>query len=303
MLATAALLLAFFFLPLPCHIAAPALVSPVDAQRVYVSSPGTLVSAVAAGTQVRGGDTVAQLEDAKLRHEVVRLAGARQVAQTRVRNLETRLVDDFEAAAQYEVAKEMLADVSQQLSQRQRDEQALTLKAAVDGTVIEPPERREPTTDKQNLPTWTGSPLATKNAHCHLDRGTLVCLVGIPNRQEAIAFVDENDVQYVRVGQAVRLQFSVTSSAILTGKVKEIAQRNIQSVPGELAVEQELASRPDAAGVRRPVHTTYSVRVALDDHDEQLLIGARGRAKISVDSQPLFQRLLRLLRRTFTADV
>jgi putative peptide zinc metalloprotease protein len=303
MLTATAVVLGFFFLPLPCHIAAPALVSPVDAQRVYVSSPGTLVNAAAAGTQVRAGDTVAQLEDAKLRQEVVRLAGARQVAQTRVRNLETRLVDDFEAAAQYEVAKEMLADVSQQLSQRQRDEQALTLKAAVDGTVIEPPERRETAIDKQNLPTWTGSPLDSKNAHCHLDRGTLFCLVGNPNRQEAIAFVDENDVQYVRVGQAVRLIFPVAPSVVLNGRVQEIAHRNIETVPGELTVEQELATRPDAAGMRRPVHTTYSVRVTLDEHNERLLIGARGRAKIAVDGQPLFQRFLRVLRRTFAANM
>jgi putative peptide zinc metalloprotease protein len=296
-----ALVLGFFMLPLPCKIAAPVLVSPLNAQRVYVASPGTLVHAVAAGTAVKAGETLARLEDAKLRSEVVRLVGAQQVAQTRVRNLEARSVDDFEAAAQLEVAKEMLNDVSQQLSQRQRDERALTLQAAIHGTVIEPPQHRQPTTDKQNLPTWTGSPLEAKNTTCHLERGTLFCLVGDPARHEAIAFVDENDVQYVRVGQQVRMQFAATSTAVLTGEVQEIARRNIESVPGELSVEDELASRADAGGVRRPVHTTYSIRIALNDHDENLLVGESGRAKISVEPQTLIERLLRLLRRTFAA--
>jgi hypothetical protein len=90
---------------------------------------------------------------------------------------------------------------------------------------------------------------------------------------------------------------------ILTGKVVEIAERNIASVPRELVADQALASRVDDSGARRPVRTTYSIRVALDEHDSRLLSGARGRAKIEVDPQPLAQRALRALRRTLTVEL
>jgi len=153
------------------------------------------------------------------------------------------------------------------------------------------------------LPTWIGTPMDQKNAHSFVERGTLFCLVGDPARHEAVVFVDETDVQYVRLGQRVSLQFSVAPTAILSGRVEEISKRNILTVPHELAVEQQLANRPDSTGSRRPLRTSYSIRVSLDKHDEHLLAGARGRAKIQVEPQTLAERLLRNLRRTLTVQI
>jgi hypothetical protein len=168
---------------------------------------------------------------------------------------------------------------------------------------MEPPEvpRRAAVADR--LPAWVGTAMDGKNALCYLERGTLFCLVGDPVRQEAIVFIDETDVQYVRLGQRVRLQFAIAPAAVLTGRVEEIAKRNILTVPQELAAQQELANRPDSTGSRRPLRTSYSVRVALDEHDISLLTGSRGRAKISVEPQTLAQRLLHTLRRTLTVEL
>jgi putative peptide zinc metalloprotease protein len=136
-----------------------------------------------------------------------------------------------------------------------------------------------------------------------MERGTLFCLVGDPAKQEAMIFVDETDVQYVRPGQRVRLQLAMYPTAVTTGQVVEIAERNITNVPRELVADQELANRLDDSGTRRPVRTTYSVRVTLDEHDLHMLSGARGRAKITVDPQPLAQRALRAIRRTLTVEL
>jgi multidrug resistance efflux pump len=116
-------------------------------------------------------------------------------------------------------------------------------------------------------------------------------------------FVDETDVQYVRPGQRVRLQLAMYPTNVITGQVLEIAERNITNVPRELVADQELASRLDDSGARRPVRTTYSVRVTLDEHELHMLSGARGRAKIAVDPQPLAQRALRAIRRTLTVEL
>ncbi|HEX2473573.1 MAG TPA: hypothetical protein VHK01_02435, partial [Lacipirellulaceae bacterium] len=302
-LAAAVCLGVFILIPLPCRIRAPGVLEPASAHRVYVSTPGALESAAVAGQRVNAGDVIAKLEDDVLRREIQRLAGEERVAQIRVNNLQARLADEPDAAAQLQVAEEMLADVREQLRQRKQDEKALTLVAPGTGLVMEPPEVPSNKTDEQNLPTWTGTPLEKENSNCYLERGTLFCLVGDPAKQEAMLFVDETDVQYVRPGQPVRLQLAMYPTSVITGQVTEIAERNVTSVPRELVADQELASRLDDSGARRPVRTTYSVRVTLDEHDLHLLSGARGRAKIVVDPQPLAQRALRALRRTLTVEL
>jgi len=301
--AAAFLLWLVFMVPFPCQVRAPALVQPLAAHHVYVSTPGTLEYCVSVGTRVAAQQVLARLSDADLHREVLRLKGEKQLAQTRVQNLRARLTDDPAIAAQLQVAEEMLADIAQQLVQRKRDEQALLLCAPVAGWVMEPPLVPNRVATKQTLGTWTGTPLDEKNLNCHLERGTLLCLIGDPSKHEAVVFVDETDVPLVRHGQRVRLQFSMLPHAVLFGKVQEIAQRKIQSVPRELAAEQVLENLPDHEVSRRPVRTTYSVRVKLDEHDGQLLVGARGWAKISVEDQSLAMRALRALRRTLTVQL
>jgi putative peptide zinc metalloprotease protein len=293
----------FLAIPFPSRIAAPALLQPLAAHRIYVSTPGTLRQCVSPGDSVTANQVVAELEDVELHRDIVRLTGELELARTRVQNLQLRLPDEPDAAAQLQVAEEMLADVDQQLRQRKRDEQALILKAPAAGLVMEPPETPVRSSVDGRLPLWTGQPMKAENRDCHLERGTLFCLVGDPRRLEAVLYVDETDVQFVRIDQRVRLQFAVAPTAVLTGRVVEIAKRNILTVPNELAAEQELATRRDSTGSRRPLRTAYSVRVELDEHDTALLTASRGRAKISVEPRSLAERLVHSLRRALTVEL
>jgi putative peptide zinc metalloprotease protein len=288
---------------LPCQISGPGLLQPVAAQRIYATTPGFLDECVAPGESVAAGQVLARLDDPQLRRGIERLTGDERVVAIRVKNLQARLNDEPDVAAQLEVAQEILSDVRQQLAHRQLDAKSLVLISPSSGVVMEPPVSPSPPAHDQNLPTWTGTPVDPQNQDCFLERGTLICLVGNPADQEADVMVNENDVQYVRLGQRVRLQFAVAPTAILSGRVAEISKRNIATVPNELVSEQELASRPDAAGSRRPIQTSYSIRVALDECEVQLLSGALGRAKIKVEPQTIAQRMLRAIRRTFTVPM
>ncbi len=293
-----------FAVPLPCRISAPVLLQPVAAQRVYVSTPGALTKCVSSGDAVAANQEIARLDDVKLHRDVARLAGELRVAQSRVTSLQARLNEEPDAAAQLEVAQQMVVDVEHQLRQRQKDEKALTLTAPIAGWVMEPPEVPRPSSTDQRLPSWSGTPLDANNRECFLERGTLLCLVGDPASQEAELFIDENDVRYVRAGQHVHMKFAVAPDVVFSGKIVEIAKRNILTVPRELAVDQELPNRPDSTGSRRPIGTSYSVRVTLDDRaGVPLLTAARGQAKIIVEPQSLAERLLRSVRRTFTVEL
>ena len=297
------LAIGFFWVPFACRIGSPVMLEPRDARRVYVSAPGAIVASVVAGQSVKIGQPLVWLEDSELRMKVISLSGKLNRMKARVSNLESRAVTHAEALAQLPAAREMVADLQQQLAQRAREEQALTLKAPIDGTIIPPPAISPAGQNRRELRRWIGTPLEQRNIGCTLERGTFLCLVGDPRDHEAVVFVDESDIELVRVGQQVRMQFDVAPGIVLSGTIHEIAEKDAQVVPRELAAQREIANRPDSTGVRRPLQTSYRVRVKLDEPHRSLLIGARGQAKIVVDPQPLSRRLYRLIRRTLTLPI
>ena len=300
--AVGVLLYGFFLVPLPCRVSAPVVLEPTAAQRVYATARGTLIGSVSVGEEVSRSQTLAQLQDLDLQKKIARLTGDLQRLRVRIKNLESRAIGDDQALAQLPAAREMLADLQQQLAQRQREEQGLILKAPVAGTVLAIPEV-EQIRGKGLLPRWSGTPLDDQNRNCTLERGTLVCLVGDPTCHEAVLFIDEADIGLVRSKQPVRMSFAVAPGSFLSGTIYEIAGRESQAVPRELAAGGEVANRRDATGVLRPLTTTYEARVKLDDQALSLVSAAPGRAKIVVDAQTIFQRFYRVLRKTLTVPI
>lgn len=289
---------ALLLVPFSYHVSAPVMLEPVGAHRIYVSTPGVLQECVFPGDHVEQNHILARLEDLELTRDITRLRGEVALAGTRVQNLLARTTNEPEVAAQLQVAQEMLADAEMQMNQRQQDADRLVLKSPAAGQVMEAPRINEVAAEDDRLPMWTGSPMEPKNARCYLQRGALVCLVGDPAAKVANVFVEEADVSFIKTGQTVRLKFNIAPDNILSGQVEEVAKRNIDTVPIELAAERDLAIRPDATGALRPLRATYSVRVAIDEHNADLLTGALGQAKILVEPQSFAQRMLHALRRT-----
>src|SRR5262249_25486156 len=125
------------------------------------------------------------------------------------------------------------------------------------------------------------------------------CQVGDPAGVGPVLMIDQSDIDLVRPGQRVRLRVDQWPASVLTGTIAEVASTNLKTVPRELARAGDLAARRDASGVMRPVEATYTVRVALDEHSQRLLLRGRGKAKVSTAPVPLAARLYRALGRTF----
>ena len=115
--------------------------------------------------------------------------------------------------------------------------------------------------------------------------------------------IDQADIEFVRVGQRVRIRLSQLPQRFLWGKIREIAEIDLDVVPRELLGEEHLPMRRDEGGVPRPLTASYQARVALDEHDAVLLLSATGKAKIYAPPRPLAQRVYRYLRRTFRFDL
>ena len=111
--------------------------------------------------------------------------------------------------------------------------------------------------------------------------------------------VNQTDIEFVRVGQKVRLQLDQLAGRYLSGEITEISKIDIETAPPELVVAGGLPARTDADGTTQLVGVFYQVNVAVGDQPYKLLPGAVGRARIHAASRSLVRRILRYLSSTF----
>ena len=290
-------------IPLPHRVQAPAVLQPKDAHRVFVSVPGILASAVEPGVAVREGEPLGQLENAKLAMEITRLRGRQEILRTQLDSLKSRSANQTlrgtrDPGSEIPATEQALADIDQRLQKRMVEQGRLELTSPTAGVVM--PARRQPDRSKPGrLETWSGSPLDASNRGAYLDTGTLFCLVGDPDRLEAMLVVNQTDIEFVRVGQKVRLQLGQLAGSHLSGEIVEIARIDVENAPPELVAAGNLPVQIDVDGTTQLAGVFYKVNVAVDDHSHQLIPGAAGRARIHAAPVSLGRRILRYLSSTF----
>ncbi len=290
---------AMVVIPLPHHVAAPAIIEADGAARVYVTVPGTLVDGAAAGEHVSAGQTIARLENHETERELARLEGERDRQALHLANLRREQGADPAAAAQIPTAEQALADLEKRLAERRRDRERLTLTTPQDGTVL-PPHKRPHQTEAGELPNWTETPLDPRNHGAYLETGTVVCLIGDPGCLEATLVIDQADVDLVHVGQKVQIHLDELPGETLDGTISTIGELDLKVAPRELVIAGDLPTKMDESGLSRPLSASYQARVKLNPTGHvSLRSGAPGRAKITVEPQSVANRLLRYLQQTF----
>ncbi len=149
------------------------------------------------------------------------------------------------------------------------------------------------------MPTWSGYPVEPQNLGAYLETGVTFCLIGDPKHLEALAIIDQADVDLVQTGQKVTLQFDELAGRRLSGTITSISELDMQSAPRELVARGDIPMRVSSTGAPQPASASYQARITLDEPSAQLLAAAPGKAKISVAAQSLGSRLLRYLQQTF----
>ena len=150
-------------LPLPYHVSGPAFLEVNGGRAIYVTVPGQLVEAVAAGAAVHRGDLLARLVNLDVDRQIADLAGQCEEQRVQLESALVRQTDDPRAAAEIPLARSMLADLEVRLAQRQLDRKCLTLRAPVEGVVLPPPLVEKAATRPRQLALWQGSPLDPRN--------------------------------------------------------------------------------------------------------------------------------------------
>ncbi len=301
-----ALLVVVVVMPLPYSVSAPFVVFPGDAQPVFVTVGGRIESAVPAGSRVRAGESLGEL----VNHELL-LQNEQRVAEVarlnaRLKNLEAQRGNNESAAMRLPATRDELAGARRRLDQLSSEVQRLRLNSPSDGTVLPPPNVARSRTADDSLPDWHGTPLDTDNLGATLSEQTLYCYVGNPARQDALLFVDQNAVEFVRPGQRVQLRFLSAPGRLREGQVEEIASSRSEVVPRELTVAQLVPVRQTSSG-SAPAEVSYEVRVRLLEETARQTSDAAlyspGKARIACGTQSLAARFWRLLRNTFSAEL
>lgn len=297
------LLLAVLFLPLPSSTICTLEIQARDAEPVYVDVTGRVIKLAAhAGQHVEKNQLLAQLRNLDIEVEIEKLKGSVEEYTMRVESLRQQSVRNSRALDQIPQAQEALNAVTEQLKQKQRDHDRLTLVAPETGTVLPPPltTRREDTDER--LPAWSGTPLDPENVGASLEQGTLFCQVGDPKRLEAVLIVDQADRNIIRPDQKVDLKLEGLPFKTFHSTIAEIAESELKISPQRLSTKSggELPTKTDPhTGAERPQSTSYQARVPIDDPEGLIRLGLRGQARVYTDWIPLGTRLWRLIAHTF----
>ncbi len=296
-------------LPVNYYVRAPLVLMPAGAARVYATTGGTLTTALPVGTRVAAGQTVAQLANDQMQLELARLEGEHRLQELHVAHLEALRGLDPQANDQLPAARAALADVAHRLEDRRRDAQRLTLSAPAAGTVMAAPRvapragSGDPRTTSGEpngrLPQWSGAILDASNRGAALEPGSLVCLVGEPDRLSALLVVGDTDVERLRPGQAVRMVFDELPGQIVAGRVVDVARHEAVDADSAVAARADLA--PLLVGLVTPGRSgaLYQVSVEFDPPAQPLVVGGRGEGKIAAEQITLARRLWRYLAQTF----
>jgi putative peptide zinc metalloprotease protein len=302
-LAVATAVLAFVFLvPLPYRIMCSLEVKPRDAEPVYVSVPGQLAELhVKPGDQVSVDQPLARLVNLELELEVARLEGKRDEYITKLESLQRDRYDDASAALQLPQVEESLAAIEEQLTEKRRDAAQLLLMAPKAGTVLPPPETGDRAEGTGQLPTWSGTPLDRRNLGAYFESSALFCQIGDPRQLEAQLIIDQDDIELVKTGDELAIKIDELPNETFHSTITEIANLDLKISPKRLSNKAggELITQTDARGVERPMNTSYLARAPIEDDEQLLFLGLRGKAKIYARWQTIAERGWRFLARTF----
>lgn len=292
------ILVVLAFCPLPHRVFGPLELRPFDAATVYVAVPGRIVDARAKyGERVSAEEILVRMESPEVELAIEELTGRRDLQSAELIALRREQFDNPAASASIPRAEKLLASLEGQLSDKLHDRARLTLTAPRDG-VFFPPEWTPAADDAESLPTWSGRPLDRLNLGATLDVGLAIGQIIDPLQWQALVVVDQQDVQFLRVGDPVTILLDALPDARFESRIEEIAVGELRRAPRRLSQRSggEVVTTSDG---ERPVSTSYQVLVRLDDPTGRFRLGWRGTARIQAAALPLAVRWYRSFSRMF----
>jgi len=297
-----ALLAGILWIPFPFNVKCAFTTSVEDARTVAVQMPGTIEEVlVKPGQSVKRGELIARLASFEADTDLISAERLMKESDKNYRLTERVAAGNANDQRAKQDLKRAWEDYQGNLRNYEEKKQdyhtKLNLVAPLDGKVI-PPELtpKEPMRDGI-LPGWYGSPFAERNLGATLQKGTIFCEVGNPEKIKVTLLVPQGDVHLVQEGQEVSLKFDELPFETFTGTISAIAPRNQRRVSERTSNRTggEAATKQGESGEEEYQEALYPAIVILDNPNGMLHSGLRGRAKVHTPWRSLGFQLWRLI--------
>ncbi len=275
------------FVPLPKTVSGGFEVRLKDPVPVFAPVDGKLISVVRPYQSVAQGETVATLDNPRLSQKVEMKRLELERAQNELELLNARINDGPAIASKISVAQENVKTVQAAFLIYEDELEATNVVAPQDGIVFPASgaDSRGQADDKasQSQLSSAGELMNSINENCYVRSSQHLLTIGDPNVREIIMLVDEKDMDYVAVGQGVRLVLDRFPRRSFQGQVEKIFSDQTQRQIDENDELEPLKQFP--------------ILLTIKEFPAQAVAGSIGRAKISVPSQSIGKRLWLLFER------
>ena len=234
----AALAAFLFMVPVSRNVSASFVLRPIDADRVFVVEAGKIKTLnKQAGDPVSKGDVIAVLENDDLYLQAQQLNGELAREKATLASLKLASRDRAGIGRQIAETSARIFKIERRMEIQSQKQKQLELVASRDGQVIAPPNVvARPAESGSHLQRWSGNPMDAKNRGAHFEASTLFCIVGDPDKMQAMLVVDESDIKLVSTGQKVQLLFDELPSRRFDGEVVSVSRDSLTELPRELSI-------------------------------------------------------------------
>ena len=281
-------LLAFVaFIPLPKSVSGGFEVRLKDPVPVFSPVDGNLISVAQPYQNVVQGETLAKLDNPGLSQKVEMKRLELSRARNELELLNARVNDDSSMASKISVAEKNVATVQAACLIYEDELMATNVIAPQSGTVFPPTgsssrdQSNDDTSGQSHLP--VRGLMDSSNSNCYVRSSQHLLTIADPNVREVLMLVDEKDMDYIAVGQSVRLVLERLPGQSFVGQVEEIYTEQTQTQSDNVDELEPLKRFP--------------ISLSIDEFPPQAVAGSIGRAKISVPGQSIGKRLWLLFER------
>lgn len=288
-------------LPLPYYITCPVVFELRDAASVFVDVPGTIRKIEGKPwAEIYRDNPILVLENDELKERLSILES--QLTREKEDVHLYRKLANFESNYSFRLP-ELEAKVKSteaQLVQVKSEIERLTVRAPKSGILVAPAAPKRFPKNSEILPTWDGSALESRNLGAALKAGTLVGQVGNPNELEATLICDQENLEFVSVGQVAYVFPQNKVGLRVASKVEGIASEKLEKCPPQLEQRYggSIVTLPSEDGYV-PASPSYEIRCPVDSTDGNITVGMTGTAKVFVGYRSLGERAWRAINTTF----
>jgi hypothetical protein len=225
------------------------------------------------------------------------------VAYAQLEDAERRSSSDDQVNNDIPRAQIRYRDAEKVVAERQKEIATMDLRAPNDGIVLPPASLPGKARVEGGLPSLSGSIFSKHNRNAMVEAKYEVCQVGDPSLWEAVIYLDQTDIVFVKADQSAKIRLEQFPLADIKTHIRQVDNDPLKAVPRRLSNKTggSIATETTDQGLEKPQSTTYqAVSERLDaEYAAMLRVGLKGEAKISVAPMSASERFWTFLRQTF----